>query len=843
MTRESHFTNDSDKPDYCPLPKSHRRLSDSHLLWHQALEAYHDPDKFRANLNATIEALRNVTFVLQSEKGAFPGFKEWYEPWQARLKADPSSKWLQSARTTVVHQGELDSHSTAEVRLVTWRDEVIANLRVAVTEPSSSILQDPQVAEFVAKCKEGMKIGNDAAIAIERRWCATTLGDSEILDALARAYGLLSALILDAHVHLNKTGCIPNENHHPDFQSAHLPSGTLECMSVGVAKRTRLFALSTDEEFTPARASLPAAADENEARTRYGLSPTDIFAEWEMLDPVRFAEKLLYQAKRVLTRDKNHQRMMFMRDGQGTWFLRGLLARDRTEKHLIMRTIAQLVESRGCDAIVEVGEMWSAPQESLPQLETKNIEDLKERGELLFVMVITREGFSRTYLTPFTRGPFKGIKMGTTRQVDGQFPHYLEPVLRVWRKHIVPRHPTGNAVPHLWAPDSLDVCYCGGPKRFGECCQRHIPRKSQPDELRTQFRAAMHSRQFERAEQLARASLAQYVIWIKRHTVVTMHVAPDLHRRLVDIDALALEELVNLLEDSLQANGHGDSFVPQVRQLASIIGLPRVSMRLVAMASRWLLNSDRIEEAILELDSLGDFDEVDLNNVEDALTLIMVADLFDISVDRKRQLLQRALIVAATNEEESVAKTHLAELLMNSGDMKEALSLVDSIIVESGRSTDPEKVPPELWLLRWKITRNAEDLDSFMKSVGPLASLFRQRYATMLIDESLHSEAEQLLANDAEKGSAIAKLMIVDSRIRAGKEQSARELFLELDGKDIPEREEYTYAVISGQVSLSCKDEAIRRLAILNLKGLSVSGTKARITQELLTALQRVEFS
>jgi hypothetical protein len=52
----------------CPLPKTHRRLGEAHLLWHQALDTYHDSSAFLANLNSTIEALRNVTFVLQKER-------------------------------------------------------------------------------------------------------------------------------------------------------------------------------------------------------------------------------------------------------------------------------------------------------------------------------------------------------------------------------------------------------------------------------------------------------------------------------------------------------------------------------------------------------------------------------------------------------------------------------------------------------------------------------------------------------------------------------------------------------------------------------------------------------
>jgi len=87
------------KTPNCPIPKTHRRLAQAHVLWHQAFRSYLNPEVFLANLNATIEALRNVTFVLRNEKGTFAKFDEWYGPWQARLKDDKMSRWLHEARS------------------------------------------------------------------------------------------------------------------------------------------------------------------------------------------------------------------------------------------------------------------------------------------------------------------------------------------------------------------------------------------------------------------------------------------------------------------------------------------------------------------------------------------------------------------------------------------------------------------------------------------------------------------------------------------------------------------------------------------------------------------------
>jgi hypothetical protein len=82
----------------CPIPKTHARLQEAHRLWHQALDLYADSEGFRANLNACIQALRNVTFVLQKEHSSIPNFETWYAGWRERMKSDSIMRWLDCER-------------------------------------------------------------------------------------------------------------------------------------------------------------------------------------------------------------------------------------------------------------------------------------------------------------------------------------------------------------------------------------------------------------------------------------------------------------------------------------------------------------------------------------------------------------------------------------------------------------------------------------------------------------------------------------------------------------------------------------------------------------------------
>src|SRR5262249_11510957 len=153
---------------------------------------------------------------------------------------------------------------------------------------------------------------------------------------------------------------------------------------------------------------------------------------------------LLHLAKRVLIRDKQHGRVMFIRDGGGQWHSVWLVAEDRTQKHILMQLVAQFVESRGCDAVIEIGEMWIARMPSDPRALEAEISQLPHRQEALAGLVATRDGLLRWYLTPIKRGRFGGIKLGDTEVVENQVLSYFQPIIEVWRKQGIFRAPDGS---------------------------------------------------------------------------------------------------------------------------------------------------------------------------------------------------------------------------------------------------------------------------------------------------------------------------------------------------------------------------------------------------------------
>ncbi|NLD48310.1 MAG: hypothetical protein GX660_14140, partial [Clostridiaceae bacterium] len=106
----------------CLICNTHKRLTEAHRLWHQAFENYFNPEGFRVNLNATIQALRNLTFALQSEKTVIPNFDDWYLNWQEKMKHDNILKWLNDSRVTIVHQRDLETKSVARVAIFNYSE-------------------------------------------------------------------------------------------------------------------------------------------------------------------------------------------------------------------------------------------------------------------------------------------------------------------------------------------------------------------------------------------------------------------------------------------------------------------------------------------------------------------------------------------------------------------------------------------------------------------------------------------------------------------------------------------------------------------------------------------------
>jgi hypothetical protein len=400
--------------DDCPTPSAHRRLSDAHRSWHQALSEYQDPEGFRHNLNNCIQALRNVTFHLQSEKGSIPGFDSWYKEWQDRMKNDPALKWLNEARITVVHQGDLTANSEAVVRLVSTYFDAADELTRGLPQPREAAIElklEPadslsDALDLLTSHDIPERLLRDSYFALERRWVAADLPDRELLEALAHCHGFLLSIVADAHKLVNQSHKVTIQ-HGDENQVIDLPFGRLPCMISSRDERTVRFAVQDGRMDLGGRSwSInPDPALAERAFRKYKSQPMR-FQKYPMT-PVDWLPQFAAHAISILKSGEEHGWFIFFFRGRRMVHPRALAARDAMDKRILAQEIAQFAIQNGFDGIIEVGEVWvsklshDADNVPIPAGENPN------KTEALLLYALDIHGNEKGLQIPFERRRFR----------------------------------------------------------------------------------------------------------------------------------------------------------------------------------------------------------------------------------------------------------------------------------------------------------------------------------------------------------------------------------------------------------------------------------------------------
>lgn len=420
----------------CPIPNTHSRLGQVHLLWHQTLEKYDSPDGFVANLNSTIEALRNVTFMLQNEKHKIPDFDKWYGEWRDKMKADAVMTWLNEARTIVVHSSDLETRSTARATIHT-------NLPLACTT-----IDLPPLLPFYAACEVIARTipepfasnKADLVLSIERRWIAKQLPGWELLDALGHAYGVLADIVKEAH---DRIGFSFKTHSYNGGDCPVTTDGRLPCMVTTVESRTARISLGDGEFMILHREPIPPLRPENIRKVvkRYGLDKLRTALRVET-DPFLLAESLIPIAKQMLEKDKTHVRIVFLRT-PNKWTMHQINASNRQEKYASMRALANEIHRVHADAVIQIAEVWMSPGEDKDMEKYPSSSESYGRDEALAVTVAISDGKFREYVTRFSRNIFGQIRFQPT-QIVPMTPFFLSPIFNVWGVKM-PTQVNGNA--------------------------------------------------------------------------------------------------------------------------------------------------------------------------------------------------------------------------------------------------------------------------------------------------------------------------------------------------------------------------------------------------------------
>lgn len=160
---------------------------------------YHDPYAFRYELNAFVQALRNITFMLQSEDSRPPSFGDWYASQQEKLRSDVHLKRLVGVRNIIVKQSMLATSSKAHLGLFRGRRFKLGmNMELDPFQDSRALL------EKTAKFMIGFMIDEAHSaigeqVGVHRTWIVPDIGANEVTGHCIEALSKIGKLLEEAH--------------------------------------------------------------------------------------------------------------------------------------------------------------------------------------------------------------------------------------------------------------------------------------------------------------------------------------------------------------------------------------------------------------------------------------------------------------------------------------------------------------------------------------------------------------------------------------------------------------------------------------------------------------------
>jgi hypothetical protein len=424
---------DSDDGQRCPLEPVDRRLEDCHRQWHEADQAYFDPDDFRFRIQGCVQTLRTVTFILQKHKALIPDFDRWYGEWQDQLRSDPLMSWMVDARNRIEKQGDLELHSVV-------RAEILASYVDGgpITEVPAKLFDGPhRLLQNIPTGAMGEHVKEHGVLRIQRRWVENSLPNLELLEAVAVAYGKISTLLDDAHRQLGdrQRGVVnqtTGEVYAPGDRGGRLP-----CMIGHDADRTLLLRIKDGVRLSLAEKSINISAEDEAAITEsFPLKPDEVFPP-PGATPEETLKSLFRAAIRVFEKDGYHETIAFLPNGSRPLRIIGLRPEDQTEKYLIMRRLGIEALRVGADGVILLGEMWSAQFNAAKPY--RRAADAPDKTEHLTATLVQKDGDPVQLMAQIERSD-AGPRLGQTIEQRGASLWSYVPIYQAW----------GRPIPESW---------------------------------------------------------------------------------------------------------------------------------------------------------------------------------------------------------------------------------------------------------------------------------------------------------------------------------------------------------------------------------------------------------
>lgn len=421
----------------CALSAAEDVIVEAHRHWHSCRDHYHDPEEFRISLSALLQALRNVTFVLQSQKSLIPDFEDWYAAEQEKMREDQIMRWLVKSRNEVVKQGKLERFSKSYVSVICDYEDEAEILKkeldgwnsllkgpevdtVSINEESGNIatiekpveMNLPEIVDSLYLDSLPLSYQQRLIIHFERRWVMESLPDYEILTALAYCYAQLRLLLLRAHQLTSdaqegkpQVYLITSCNGQTPLES----DGRLPCMRSTLDFRSTRLRFRDGSEVTEYR-NVPVEFDPDLAQEiiesgRYQLPTAAPHQDYGLAQDPEDLRRLLYRfvgsIKAILLAGEDH--------GWFTYYFRyGVLldtrihaAWDEQAKRAVATEIARVALTNDADAVVMISEVWTSGWRTTIDGAIYPPSVNPQRGQAVLITALARSGAHASLILPF----------------------------------------------------------------------------------------------------------------------------------------------------------------------------------------------------------------------------------------------------------------------------------------------------------------------------------------------------------------------------------------------------------------------------------------------------------
>ena len=401
-----------DKNKSAAVGTLNRRLAEVATFWHQCLKEYNKIDNFLSSLNALIQSLRNITFVLQKNKSILPDFDNWYEKKQEIMQNDSIMKWLIKARNHVVKKGDLNVNSILFASVKNWLD-----YRLFVCQYPPCLTNDEIVALVLpALNRERLVLElREPLLQIERSWRVDQFPDNDILEMLSYCFRHLKSIVLDFYIQIGIDKYLSLEDIAKDT--------LLDTGYVPKYARTINIDLKDGSILNHKVDTMEVSTNNiDKDLKRYGIE--DILNEpvvGNINDAFSHLEKYEKIAKKLLGADGFHEPMahFFFDEKEPTHC--SIPSSDKTQQYFLMRRIAEEILIKKVSGIIFILEQWTYPLDIITQ-----------KRECLIVVCINNKGEFEARTTQFCKKDNKITFGATDVNKDLKKYNWLRPIVNAW---------------------------------------------------------------------------------------------------------------------------------------------------------------------------------------------------------------------------------------------------------------------------------------------------------------------------------------------------------------------------------------------------------------------------